>query len=87
MPVQANAHFTFTSYEVTDGGIRMFFVCTDPGPGQPNDYDIFLTDAELAPITTAPQLNTLVTNKLNRKIRAVNIAPKLDPFIGQTLVI
>ena len=87
MPVQANAHFTFTSYEIGDGGIWMFFVCNDPGPGQPNDYNIFVTDSELAAVTTVPQLNTLVTQKLQRKIRASNIAPKLDPLIGQTLVI
>ena len=83
MAVQANATFTFTAYEVGDGGIWLFFVCTNPGPGLANDYNIFLTDAELAAVTTQPQLATLIRTELERKIRATGIASKLDPFIGQ----
>ena len=87
MPVQANATFTFTAYEVRDDGIRMDFVCLNPGPGQANDYSIVITDAELAAVSTVPQFTTLVTNKLQRKIRASGIAAKLDPRIGAALVI
>lgn len=95
MPVQPNATFRFDSpdghtpaYEVQDypiSGVLMHFVCPAPGPGQPTGYDIFLTDAELAAITTANQLRTLVETKLNRKIRATGIASKLDAFIGQSV--
>lgn len=87
MPVQANATFTFTAYEVTDAGIRMDFVCPNPGAGEANDYAILVTDAELATVTTLPQFTTLVTSKLQRKIRATNIATKLDPRLGQSLII
>jgi hypothetical protein len=78
---------TFSRYAVEDSGIRMFFVALTPGPGMPNDLDIFLTDTELAGVANQPQLNTLVQSKLNRKIRAATIASKLDPFIGQTVTV
>ena len=87
MPVQPNATFTFASYEIEDTGIRLHFVSPNPGPGQPSDYYVFCTDAELAAITTQPQLVNLVDNKLNRAIRAANIASKLDQFVGQSRVI
>lgn len=87
MPVQANATFTFTAYEVIDGGITLAFVCLNPGPGEANDYSVLVTDAELAAVTTMQQFVTLVTNKLQRKIRAAGIAAKLDPRIGSSLVI
>lgn len=78
---------TFTSYEVTDGGITLHFVSPDPGPNRPSDYYVALTDAELAGVSTQAQLQTLVTTKLNRKLRAVGSSTKLDPFIGQSLTI
>lgn len=78
---------TFTSYEVTDTGITLHFVSPDPGPGKPLDYYVMLADAEIAGVSTQPQLRTLVTTKLNRKLRAVGFSTKLDPFIGQSLVI
>lgn len=87
MPVQPNATFTFTSYTVDDGGITLHFVCPNPGPGEANDYYVAVTDAELAAVSTAPQFVTLVTTKLQRKIRASGIASKLDPRIGSSLVI
>lgn len=93
MPVQANATFRFDSpdggstpaYEVRDDGILMNFVCNAPGPGQPTGYSILLTDAELALVTTQAQLASLVTTKLNRKIRSTGIASKLNTFIGQSI--
>jgi len=87
MPLQPNATFTFTGFEVVDEGIRFIFVCLNPGPGQANDYAFLATDAELAAVTTQAQLQTLVTNKLNRMIRATGIASKLTPFIGQSITV
>lgn len=78
---------TFTDYTVLDDGIQFHFASPDPGAGQPSDYYVQATDAELAAVTTQAQLRTLVTNKLQRKLRATGIATKLDPFIGQSLVI
>lgn len=95
MALQANVTMTFTPaspeqgkpYRVMDAGIEMTFVCLNPGPGEVSVYTIVLTDAELAAVTTQPQLTTLVRNKLERKYRMVNIASKLDLFIGQSLII
>ena len=94
MPLQANAVMTFTVWEpwgkayiVEDGGIRMHFVCLAPGPGQVSDYFIFLTDTELAGVSNQPQLNTLVTTKLNRSLRATGIASKLDQFVGNSITV
>ena len=87
MPVQPNASFTFTGYEVLDVGIRLDFVCADPGPGQVNNYDVVVTDSDMAGITTQQLFVQLVRTKLERKVRAVGIASRLDPMIGQSLVI
>ena len=78
---------TFTSYEVTDNGIALHFVSPDPGPAKPSDYYVSLTDAEITSVSTQVQLRTLVTAKLNRKLRALGFTTKLDPFIGQSLTI
>lgn len=78
---------TFIRYTVADTGIQLAFNADYPGPGRENEIVITLTDAELAGISTQVQLRALVTNKLNRKIRASGIATKLDPFIGQSLTI
>ncbi len=78
----------FTAYEVTDGGIVLHFVSPDPGAGQPSDWYAGVTDAELAAATTNVLLRQLVLNKLTRKLRAAGgIATRLDPFIGQSVVI
>lgn len=94
MPLQSNATMTFTvfpewgkAYQVEDGGIRLHFLCPNPGPGQVSDYFIFLTDADLAGVNNQSQLATLVTTKLNRALRAAGIASKLDQFVGQSLVV
>jgi hypothetical protein len=87
MSIPANASFVFTSYEVGIEGVRCLFVCHNPGPGQPTDYLIQCTDAEIAQVTTQAQLRDLMTTKLNRSIRRTGFAAKLDPFIGQSLTI
>lgn len=87
MSLQANVTLTFTSYEVTDEGIVLHFVSPDPGPGEMSDYYVLLTDTELAGVSNQSQLATLIRTKLERRIRAVGIASKLDPFIGQSMVI
>lgn len=77
----------FVRYEVQDDGVTLEFLAPDPGPGRLTAYSIFVTDAELAATTTSPQLRTLVTAKLQRKVQATNIASKLDGFIGQSVTI
>lgn len=78
---------TFLDFGMEDSGIRLHFLCTDPGPEQENDYYIMITIAELEAVTTQIQLRTLVQDRLNLKIRAQGVASKLIPFIGQTLVV
>lgn len=87
MTLAANAVMTFTDYQVTDQGILFHFVCANPGPGQPSDYYVLVTDTELAGVSTQQQLVTLVTGKLQRRFRATGIATKLDPLVGQSITI
>ena len=87
MALRTNAVMAFVGYEVVDDGIAFRFVCGDPGGGEPSDYYVFMTDAELAAVTTAAQLRTALTTKLGRKLRATGIASKLDSFIGSTITI
>lgn len=79
---------TFTAYTVEDAGIRFRFVILAPGPEMPTDADVLVTDAELAAVTTAAQLrDNVVLPKLRRKLRAENIASKLDPFVGVSVTV
>ena len=81
---------TFTDYTVIDDpvlAIRFHFVSPDPGPNQPTDYYVNLTQTELDGIATQLQLRNALQAKLERKLRANGIASKLDPLIGQSLVI
>ena len=87
MSLATNAIMTFSAYDAEDGGIRLRFVCSNPGGGEPSDYDVFITDDELAGTANLAALKTLVTTKLNRRYRAVGLATKLDPLIGQTITI
>jgi hypothetical protein len=87
MPLAANANMIFTAYTIEDGGIRMKFVCSNPGGGEPSDYDCFLTDAELTGTANLAALRTLVTTKLSRRYRATGLTAKLDPLIGQQVTI
>ena len=94
MAINANAVLTFAifpewerAYQIEDGGIRLHFVCANPGPGQVSDYFIFLTDADLAAVTSQAQLRTLVETKLRRALRATGIASKLDQFVGASVTI
>ena len=81
------ADFIFRRWQPEDGGYRLTFSCAAPGPGLPTDYEILLTDTDLATVTTALQLRTLAQTALERKVRAATIAAKLDPFIGQTVTV
>ena len=78
---------TFTSYEVQDAGMTLHFVSQDPGAGKPSDYYILLTDADLATVTKLAEFQMLVQTRLKRKVNAVGIATKLDPLIGQSVVV
>jgi hypothetical protein len=93
--LNANAVMTFQSpdsgftpaYLVTDGGITLNFLCANPGAGMPSGYSVFVSDAELAAVSTVPQAVSLVTTKLQRKYRNTGIATKLDPLVGQSITI
>lgn len=87
MALTANATLVFTRYEVTDSGITMIFVCSNPGGGEPSEYPITVTDAELSTVTNVATFRTLVDAKLQRRYRANGIASKLDPLIGQSRTI
>ena len=75
----------FDSYEIVDEGIVMNFTIIQPG--KPTDYPILVSDTELNTVTTLAEFRSLVLGKLNRRYRAVNIAEKLDPRIGQSVVL
>lgn len=79
--------FRFSSYQIDDTGIALHFVSSDPGAGKESDYYVRLTDAELTTVTNAATFATLVTTKLNRQVKGVGIATKLDARIGQSVVI
>ena len=96
MAITPNVTFKFQSpdggftpaYEVLDeplSGIRMWFMCANPGGGNASNYSIILTDAEIAAVVNAAGLKTLVEAKLGRKLRATSIASKLDSFIGSSV--
>ena len=94
MAINVSAVLTFavfpeweSAYRVEDGGIRLHFVCANPGPGQVSDYFVLLTDAELSSVSSQGQLRSLVESKLKRSLRATGIASKLDQFIGQSVTI
>lgn len=87
MPLSANAVFTFNSYEVTDGGIIMHFVCDNPGAGMQSDWYITITDADLSTVNSLATFRTMVLAKLQRKFRGSGIANKLDNLIGGTVTL
>lgn len=86
MPLNANLTMIFIDYLVNDDGVVLHFLCPNPGAAQESDYYVLLTDAEIASVSTTPQLATLVKSKLQRKLRATGMATKLDALIGQSLV-
>lgn len=87
MALRANAVLTFNRYEVTDTGVRFHFVCADPGPGEQSDYPVFLTDAEMATITSLATFQSALLAKLKRHWRADGIASKLDSLIGRSITL
>lgn len=87
MALKPNASLTFTRYEVTDTGVRFWFVCPDPGPGEQSGYSVFLTDAEMGAITSLATFNSALLAKLKRYWRAEGIASKLDSLIGRSITL
>lgn len=77
----------FAGYEVQDDGVLFRFNIPDPEPGVADTLTVKATDAQLSAVTTAPQLRTLVTTLLNRKVRRNGFAAKLNPFLGQSVTI
>lgn len=87
MALKPNASLTFTRYEVTDTGVRFWFVCPDPGPGEQSDYSVLLTDAEMGAITSIATFQSALLAKLKRYWRAEGIASKLDSLIGRSITL
>lgn len=87
MALKTNATLQFTSYEVKNDGINLGFTCFDPGPGESNNWFVFVTDTELSGVSNLSQFRTLVLTKLQRKYRAYGVASKLDSLIGQEVTI
>lgn len=87
MALKPNARLTFVRYEVERDGVTLWFLCHDPGAGQPSDYPVFVSNTELAAITTQLQLRDLCLAKLKRWYRADGIASKLDALIGQSITL
>lgn len=85
--LRANASLEFKRWELLDDGLRLHFLCADPGPGEWSDYAVTVTDAELSATANLAQLRTLVTNKLERRYRASAIAARLNPLLGQSVTI
>lgn len=80
-------NFTFSRYVIEDSGIRLWFVCSNPGAGRATDYDILMIDSELSALTTPTQRLAAIKTKLQRKIQAAGIASVLDPLIGSVVTI
>lgn len=87
MALKVNATLTFKGYDVDDNGVKLHFVCADPGGGEANDYYLSLTFADLSTVTDLASFNTLVTTRLQRNLRLTGVASKLDALIGRSLVI
>lgn len=87
MSLRPSAVLQFLDYAVDDVGWHLHFVCADPGPGEPSDYYILLTDSDLSGVTTMNQALNLIQTKCNRKFRAAVNGTKLDALIGQTLTV
>jgi hypothetical protein len=93
MALKPNASMVFTRYEIERDGVTLWFVCPDPGAGEPSDYEIFFPDAELGIATTPIVVTNIQTfgdaciQKLKRHYRAEQIAAKLNPLLGRTLTL
>ena len=88
MSLQLNATMTFTDYQIQDSGIKLHFVCLEPGGGgEPTDYYTFVSDSEINSITNVSTGVALVTSKLQRQYRATSLTTKLDTLIGRSVVI
>lgn len=87
MSLKANATFTFRGYEITESGMTLRFTVADPGPGEPTDYLVTITDTDLGTITNAADFRALVMARLSRRARGTGIAAKLDAFVGQSVTL
>jgi hypothetical protein len=87
MPLNPTATMTLADYEVLDVGVRLHFVSPNPGAGQASDYDVVVSDVELASTKTQAELAALVKGALNRRLLATGIAGDLAGFVGQSLVL
>lgn len=89
MALKPNAPMTFVGAEFVDsGGIILRFVCHDPGPGEPSDYEIKLTDAVVATLDTEQKWAQAALVELTRKYRKTSvIAARLDALVGKTLTL
>ena len=85
MPLQINAVMRFERYSILDDQVDLYFLCRSPGPGEPNEYRVSITDAEMTAIGNLQEFRNLVDAKLKRQFRGQNVSYKLDQFIGEAL--
>jgi hypothetical protein len=78
---------TFADYQIRSNGIDLRFTVSAPQPGQPTEYTVRLTDAEITNATTNEALRIAVTTKLARQIYAASIAARLDPLLGVEITV
>lgn len=77
----------FVDYEIKDDGVVLHLVADDPGPGQPNDIYLQVTDEELKAAPQAEQVLELVKAKLERKLKATGLLHILDKLTGIEIVV
>jgi hypothetical protein len=80
-------NLTFASYTIRSDGIDLRFTVNAPVAGQPTEYTIRLTDAEITGASTNEALRTLAVIKLSREIYATSIAARLEPLLGAVVTV
>ncbi len=82
--LKQNAQMIFVGYDPQDDGVRLHFVCLDPGAGEENDRYVQLTYAELAASHTDADIQTLALAKLMKRYRPI---PVLDSLVQKKAVL
>ena len=77
----------FADYAVNEDDIALRFTVADPALGEPAEYTIRITEAEIASASTGPQLRALLTSKLTRQQQATVTTARLDALLGADLTI
>lgn len=68
-------------------GIQLHFVCSDPGPGLPTDYYLFMPHDELEGATNLTQLRTLINGRIDRYIGTDAVIDRVNQITGETFTV